>query len=183
MAAVRNTEIAIRMKGRTMNPIAMDEPVSSASAAFALAYSQGFPQTISFLVGKGVSYTLAEELAQVAWARGWEARRQLRLEGSVTAWINTIAYRRLCNHQRRLTRTVALTEHQDLRVLEPSLSLDAELLLSRCSPLDRALLRQRYVDGMNLREIAATHGLSEMAVRLRLHRCRHGLRNVVSAEA
>jgi RNA polymerase sigma factor (sigma-70 family) len=164
-----------------MSHSAIDDAFGSASAAFALAYSQGFPQTISFLIGKGVSFALAEEVAQVAWARGWEARHQLRLAGSVTAWINTIAFRRLCKHQRRQARSVALSEHQDPRELEPSLTLDAELLLSRCSPLDRMLLRQRYVDGMNLREIAATQGLSEMAVRLRLHRCRHGLRTIVSA--
>ena len=169
------------MNGLALSQSVIDEGTGSASAAFAQAYVQGFPQTIKFLVKKGVSFTLAEELAQVAWVRGWEARRQLKLRDCTIAWINTIAYRRFCNHQRRIRRMAELRELPDERLREPALALDAALLLGRCSPLERALLEQRYVEGIDLREIAAAHGLSEMAVRLRLHRCRHSLRKTILA--
>ena len=36
------------------------------------AYSKGYPRTIRFLLSTGVRSDLAEEIAQAAWARGWE---------------------------------------------------------------------------------------------------------------
>ncbi len=50
-----------------------------ASEAFAKEYVKGLRQTIRFLLSKGADIDLAEELAQAAWARGWEARKQLKL--------------------------------------------------------------------------------------------------------
>src|SRR5271170_2056642 len=72
------------------------------------AYQRGFKCTVRFLVSRGVLRDNANELAQAAWARGWEQLSQLRDETTVTAWINTIAlnsYRRLIERQNRTLPT------------------------------------------------------------------------------
>ena len=59
--------------------------------------------------------------------------------------------------------------------LEGDAGAEASLLLGKCSPVEQTLLVQRYVQGMELKEIAAGLGLSEITVRVRIHRCRRGL--------
>lgn len=147
--------------------------------AFGQAYLKGLHQTTKFLISKGAALDLAEEVAQGAWVRGWEARDQLHHPGRLLPWINTIAFHRLCSDHRRSVRYTELTEVADSRSPEPLAALDAKILMNRCSPFEKALLTQRYVDGMDLKAIAVTHGLSEIAVRLRIHRCQSGLRSLV----
>jgi len=161
------------------------EKESITPEAFAQAYLRGFRVTVRFLCSKGASVDAAEELAQTAWVRGWEARAQLQVEDRLLPWINSIAFRRFCNDQRRRGRYSQLTEVSDSR--RPSLteSLDAGILLNLCSPIEKKLLTQRYFEGLELKEIAATQGLTEIAVRVRIYRCQcwlrarvaHGARN------
>ena len=147
--------------------------------AFAQAYVKGLRQTTKFLISKGAALDLAEEVAQGAWVRGWEARDQLHLQDRLLPWVNTIAFHSLCTDHRRSVRYTTLTEVADSKSLEPVATLDAGILMNRCSPFEKALLTQRYVDGMDLKAIAVTHGLSEIAVRLRIHRCQSSLRSLV----
>ena len=144
--------------------------------AFAHAYMKGFRVTVRFLRSKGASIDAAEELAQTAWARGWEARAQLQIENRILPWINSIAYHRFCNDQRRLGRHSQLIEVSDSRRPTSVDSLDAGILLNLCSPIEKKLLTQRYIEGLEMKEIAATQGLTEIAVRVRIHRCQCSLR-------
>jgi RNA polymerase sigma factor (sigma-70 family) len=148
--------------------------------AFAKAYGTGFGLTIRFLRSKGASIDAAEELAQTAWVRGWEARSQLRAEGRIVPWINSIAYHRFCNEQRRLGRHAELIEVSDTRKPALAEKLDAGMLLGLCSPIDKILLTKRYLEGLEVRDIAANQGLSEVAVRVRIHRCQSSLRERVA---
>lgn len=154
--------------------------LAESNDVFSQAYSEGFPKTVKFLKLRGATPELAEEVAQGAWTRGWEARHQLKEAISIIPWVNSIAYHRFCTLQRRHGRSVDLTELRDDRVREPTARLDAELLLRRCSPLERILLQLRYVEGLGLKEIGATHGLTEMSVRMRIHRCQHALRSIAT---
>ena len=45
---------------------------------YALAYKDGYSKTVRFLASTGAPMELAEEVAQAAWARGWERLSQLR---------------------------------------------------------------------------------------------------------
>lgn len=146
------------------------------SECFAQAYSGGFRLTVRFLRSKGATEDEAEEVAQTAWTRGWEARSQLHEPELVVPWVNTIAYHRLCSGHRRAGRYVALTDWVGAEHTSESTRADAHTMLSRCSARDRALLIQRYYEGLDIREIAQRQGLSEVAVRVRIHRCQNGLR-------
>ncbi len=150
-----------------------------ASEAFAKEYVKGLRQTIRFLLSKGADIDLAEELAQAAWARGWEARKQLQLKDRLVPWINTIAFHGLCNDRRKFARQSQLPpDVVDPRSHVSANKLDAHLLLAYCSPLEMALLKDRYVEGQGLKEIAESKGLSEIVVRVRIHRCQRALRAI-----
>ncbi len=147
--------------------------------SFAEAYAKGMRQTVRFLQAKGASVDLAEELAQSAWARGWEAREQLNFEDRLLPWINTIAFHRLCNDRRQSARLSELpADLLDRRNHDTFTVLDVNLLLTHCSPLEQSLLTDRYVYGREMKEIAASKGLSEIAVRVRIHRCQRLLRTL-----
>ena len=150
---------------------------------FGEAYSQGLRRTISFLLSRGTGRDVAEEIAQYAWAQGWEYCGQLRCADSLQPWINSIAYNQLCNDKRRRLRYETGVDVSDVSTPEPVNTLDFGLILKRCSPLERLLLAQRYVEGMQMKEIAKLHGLSELAVRLRIHRCRRALRSFCQQQA
>lgn len=148
-----------------------------AADSFADAYATGFRLTVRFLLSKGASIDTAEELAQNAWARGWEAREQLRLEDRILPWINSIAYRRFCSDRRYAMRCSAFTDVIEAPASAPGAVLDAGIVLNLCSPSDRRILKQRYLEDMDIKEIAKASGLTETAVRVRIHRCRRSLRS------
>jgi DNA-directed RNA polymerase specialized sigma24 family protein len=79
----------------------------SEQESYAANYETGFRSTIRLLLSRGLLIEDAEELAQAAWVRGWEAMHQLRSSGRVIPWINTIALNSMYNQQRRRRRHVA----------------------------------------------------------------------------
>ncbi|MBL8178179.1 MAG: sigma-70 family RNA polymerase sigma factor [Bryobacterales bacterium] len=152
--------------------------------AFGIAYEKGFTATIGFLLYRGARREEAEELAQAAWARGWEARAQLKEESRVLAWVNSIAYRNLCNARRRGARIAELVEACAAAVSGAErirARVDCDKLLGKCEGLDRKLIVERYLEERDMPEIAARSGMTEVAVRVRLHRCRVGLKSLVDA--
>lgn len=149
---------------------------------FARAYSQGFRLTVGFLRSKGANPDTAEEVAQTAWARGWEALSTLRSGSKIVPWVNSIAYHRFCNDQRRAAQQRQLTDAAGSHDTDRNAVLDAGTVLKLCSPPERELLTMKYLEGMETREIAATQGLTEVAVRVRLHRCHASLRALLGFE-
>jgi RNA polymerase sigma factor (sigma-70 family) len=147
---------------------------------YASAYEKGFRATVRFIRCKGASAEEAEEVAQGAWARGWEAREQLKSEDCVIPWVNSIAYRRFCNDRRRSSRSVALKDVTDAAAAPKTEPVDAKNLLSKCSGVDRSLLEARYFGDLSMNEIGRRHGMSAGAVRVRIHRCQSNLRSITS---
>lgn len=85
----------------------------------------GFEGTMRFLVSRGVLRDNAKELAQAAWARGWEQLNQLRDESTVTSWVNMIAL----NSYRRAVERQNITLHS--RVSETTMIYLAAIDLAR----------------------------------------------------
>jgi DNA-directed RNA polymerase specialized sigma24 family protein len=151
---------------------------------FAEAYTRGFQSTVRFLMSRGASADEAEEVAQGAWVRGWEAKSQLQSECRVIPWINSIAFRNFCNEKRHARRYTELCETPDTR-FAPTCStakVDLQVLMSKCSELDRSLLIHRFV-GFTTRQIARLHNLSEIATRVRIHRTRKVMRECATEAA
>jgi RNA polymerase sigma factor (sigma-70 family) len=140
---------------------------------YAAAFENGYAATRRFLQARGLAPEEAEEIAQAAWARGWEYRGQLRDPGLVSFWVNSIA-RNLFRARFRGPQNASLdgvkTGYQmDLEDLE------LRRILERCSQRDRELL-ERSLAGYSAEEIAGREGITPTGIRVRLLRIRQHLR-------
>lgn len=144
---------------------------------FQTAYHEYFPRTHRFLLSRGVSPSTAEEVAQDAWARGWERRDALRNEEKVGAWVNTIALNLLRRKAQKDKRHVELNANIDNPTeIQTSERVDAEKMLGAVSDQDRDLLLMNTVEGRTSKEISVRTGLTPVAVRVRLCRAKARLR-------
>lgn len=150
-------------------------------AEYAEAFENGYGSTRRFLLSRGAGLEEADEIAQAAWARGWEYRNQLRDPSLVGYWVNSIAR----NLFRARFRTAATTS---LEGIDPSYQMGLEnqielnRMLERCSPRDRDLL-EKSLDGFSAEEIAVGEGISSTGIRVRLLRIRQSLRQQLAAAA
>ena len=144
---------------------------------YAEAFENGYGATRRFLLSRGAPLDEAEEIAQAAWARGWEYRNQLRDPGLVGYWVNSIA-RNLFRARFRAPVAAPLESAGASADLAYSMNLEAiELrrLLDRCSKRDRVLL-EKSLAGYSAEEIARTQGITSTGIRVRLLRVRQALR-------
>ncbi|MBI1353459.1 MAG: hypothetical protein GC160_03870 [Acidobacteria bacterium] len=151
------------------------------SETFAAAYGRGYSLTLRFLTSRGVSGTTAEELAQAAWARGWERRKQLHALDALQVWINRIALNLLLTEVRKQRRLEPLEDYVLPTVPAPNgAAPDASALLGRLSPGDQEVLVLQAVYGLTCEEIGKRCSLSPIGVRVRLHRLKKKLRERVN---
>ena len=138
------------------------------------AYEAGFERTVRFLVSRGAQRDSAQEIAQAAWVRGWEYLYQLREDSTVIAWVNTIA---LNAYRKILQRETLMEPLRNVPSLIPSDSdtIDLKRALNGCRPCERNLL-ERHMRGFSTKDIARDEGVSETAIRIRLHRARRAAR-------
>jgi RNA polymerase sigma factor (sigma-70 family) len=161
----------------TANPVFIPSEVLT-EQQYERAYSVGYPRTVRFLLSTGVRSDLAEEIAQAAWARGWECRAQLKSAAAVGVWVNTIAKNLVRVDYRRKKATEELNENS--AVIQPDYDAsEVGEILSFCSPVDRELLKQHYLEGWSSNEIAPRLGISPVSVRVRLLRIKQSLRTAM----
>ena len=141
---------------------------------YADAFETGYGATRRFLLSRGVPIDEADEIAQAAWARGWEYREQLRDPGLVGFWVNSIA-RNLFRARFRGPVPVSL-DGADVSYSIDLSTLELNRLLDRCSRRDRALL-EKSLAGYSAEEIARKEGITSTGIRVRLLRVRQTLRN------
>jgi RNA polymerase sigma-70 factor (ECF subfamily) len=124
----------------------------------------------------------ADDAAQDATLRAWRHRGRCRTPATPEPWIKTIA-------RREALRTLAgrsdlsIDEHDiaDTRQEMADLvdSLDVRRALSRLDSQDRRLLIGHYWQDLPNSELAMQLGLAEVTVRVRLHRLRRRLRDIL----
>ena len=149
--------------------------------AYAEAFLAGFGATRRFLISRGAPLDEAEEIAQAAWARGWEYREQLRDPGLVSYWVNSIA-RNLFRARFRGAVAVPLEQTHEPSYAFDTGTIDLHRLLDRCSHRDRVLF-ERTLEGYSAEEIARTAGISSTGIRVRLLRARQTLREKLATAA
>jgi len=140
---------------------------------YGTAFESGFGATRRFLRAQGAPVEEAEEVAQAAWARGWEYRTQLRDPRLLRFWVNSIA-RNLFHARFRKPIKVPLSEQTFLYTMDLA-SLELRQLFERCSGSDRNLLEQQ-LEGYSAEEIAQGAGISATGIRVRMLRIRRSLR-------
>jgi RNA polymerase sigma factor (sigma-70 family) len=140
---------------------------------YAQAFETGYVATRRFLLARGAPVEEAEEIAQAAWARGWEYRDQLRDASLVSYWVNSIA-RNLFRARFRAPIQTEIEENNAAYTLDVD-AIEILRLLDRCSKRDRALLEQS-LEGYSAEEIARSEGITPTGIRVRLLRIRTALR-------
>lgn len=144
------------------------------SSGYGQAYQAGFDRTIRFLISKGVGRDDAQEVAQAAWARGWECVNQLRQDDLVFTWVNTIAlniYRRALQSERFRQPLPELFSKLTVDIA----AIDVACVLQSCKPRERRLL-ELQMRGVTAKEIAQDNGVTETTVRIRMMRARRAVR-------
>ena len=140
---------------------------------FADAFERGYGLTRRFLLSRGAAVDEAEEIAQAAWARGWECREQLRDPMLVGFWVNSIA--RNLFRARFRAPSVGAIEDVDAAYSMNIEGLELTMMLDRCSQRDRELL-MKTLEGYSAEELAKGTGITSTGIRVRLLRIRQGLR-------
>ena len=145
------------------------------------SFERGFSLTVRFLTSKGICAETAEEAAQAAWVKGWERLDQLRNASKVVTWVNSIALNVYRNFQRG-RRSVELPELP----MPPAVNLaaiDVERVFRRCKVHETLALQRRYLEGLDIEEMARMEGRTEGAIRLRLLRARRSARAILAEAA
>ena len=142
---------------------------------FGSAYQCSFRSTVRFLMAKGLSADAAQETAQAAWARGWERLSQLRDSRTLVIWLNRVALNLYRSSLRGAPSFQELTRAEEGPELNIA-AIDAASILRKCKAGDRRMLRDFYLKGLQLAEIAQRNGCHENTARVRLYRARQAAR-------
>jgi DNA-directed RNA polymerase specialized sigma24 family protein len=142
---------------------------------YGLAYERGFSRTVRMLLSRGARVECAQEVAQAAWARGWERIKQLRSASGIYFWVDTIALNYYRRTMRSENRRLPLTEFPIPSCMNLA-SIDLERFLAWSRPSDRQLFED-YLQGYALDEIARKRGITYTALRIRLLRARRAVRS------
>ena len=146
---------------------------------------------VGLLASWGPSWSVAEELAQDAFAEAWVGRERFRGDprdrAAVGAWLRGIAWNLHRARERRedLRRAVPLeAEGPSAPSAEPD---ERRGLLAaafaRLTGPHQAVLRMVYLEETSPREVAALLGITAKAVEDRLYQARKALRVLAEREA
>ncbi|MCC6232677.1 MAG: sigma-70 family RNA polymerase sigma factor, partial [Verrucomicrobiales bacterium] len=134
--------------------------------------------------------TLAEEAAQEAFILGFRRLSLLGHADRFGAWITAIARRTAINlglrHRRELSKRQAWAEDAVESIAEPPLQgvdepdLDLPTALQALPPIHRECLALFYLERQSITAAAASLNISESALKVRLHRARHALRDLLA---
>ncbi|PZG16054.1 RNA polymerase subunit sigma [Micromonospora craterilacus] len=140
-------------------------------------YARHFPDVVRYglrrLDGMAAAEELAQEVFLVAWRRRWE------VPARTLPWLYGVARRLLANHWRaqravppsgELTETVGLDRHDGIVRL-----MDVRTALGRLSDDDQEILRLVGWEQLSLREAALVVGCGSATAKVRLHRARRRL--------
>lgn len=156
---------------------------------FARVVHEYSPRLIGLAMRIVGSREAAEDVVQDALVKAFQKFPQWRGEGRLSTWLYTIVYRQAISTVRG-RRGFALRElpsevaaPEDFEASEPDVTDEnidrMRLALETLPAVDRALVQLFYIDERSVRECAAVCGLSEANVKVRLHRTRTKLKELM----
>jgi len=180
----------------------VDVASSPDSVSIQTALAAERPRLVGFCAHLTGSWDAAEDLAQETLLEAWRARERLRDPDGLAPWLMAIA-RNVCLRWRRSKGREAIhliaggdysslleawgvedgdaaTTDEAATLERPKLSVTLDKALATLPPVTRAALVGSYVDETPQAELAARLGLSEGALRVRLHRGRLALRQALT---
>ena len=114
----------------------------------------------------------SQDAVQQTFIKAWQRRHTLREgENNIRAWLYRIAYRTALDMLRAVKRAANYPTPQPLEQ-DPCISDELRAALNALSPLDRALMLERVLDGMDYAALARIHGLPAPYLRTRYSRAK-----------
>ncbi|MBP5510835.1 MAG: RNA polymerase sigma factor [Kiritimatiellae bacterium] len=159
--------------------------------SFEELYNQIAPKLTNYLVGSGCSYANACDIVQETFLRVWKKRDTLKDDLSqVSGYIYTVARNIRIDRMRKESFETLQPEirDEDAGTVEPAVMRgDAEHLRKRIEeamaqlpPLVREAFSLFQISEMSVREISKLTGASESLVKVRVHRAKQKLRELLS---
>jgi RNA polymerase sigma-70 factor (ECF subfamily) len=133
------------------------------------------------------SPTDASDIAQEALIRAWKSLQNAKAPDHPGAWLRTIVRREAMRHRARNGVLTSLDEFGEVvdrtaskRLELLDLQVDVRRAVRSLTPQDRKLLALRYVDDLTQPAVALALGIPEGTAKVRLHRARGRLQQVLS---
>ncbi len=163
------------------------------AAAFGVLITT-YQEVIYRLAVRTAGYEAAEDLAQVAFLKAWEALPRFAGDAAFSTWLYRIALNSCYDYLRRSAKqrfeplddlALAVPDQQDVAAQVIATAEDAErraalvAALAKLPADERALLALRVGEGWSYEQIATTFAINSATVGTRLFRIRARLRQLV----
>jgi RNA polymerase sigma-70 factor, ECF subfamily len=165
------------------------------AAAFGRLVEAQQARVFGFLGRMGLDAATSEDIAQDTFLRVWRSARSFDpRRGAASTWVLTIARNLALTHLSRSSRRREIADDEaaaqtpcgapnPLEAFERKQQrarLDA--VLERLAPADRSILAASYVEDLELAAIARIEGCSPGAAKVRLHRARAKLKQMLEQD-
>jgi len=183
---------------RTPNLISVDDTqelikqiLQGDRQAFAGLVKRYQGSVFAFLWRMGLRRTVIEELAQEAFVRAWTNLGDFQPErAAFSTWLFAISRNLALNEISRAGHRLEIAADEDLDQAcveeTPATLLERKrdkarlhVALGELEPAQRCVLALSYLSELSLAEVAAIEGISVGAAKVRLHRARQALRQVL----
>lgn len=128
----------------------------------------------------------AQDAVQTTFIKAWLRRGALRGGGqdNERAWLYRIAYRTALDMLRAARRAEqrALAQPPEAPPPDPGIRAELREALDALPPLDRALVLERVLEGMDYAALAKVHRRPEAYLRTRYHRAKRRLADLLREE-
>lgn len=161
----------------------------AAESFFIALYDQFGDAIFRYCYFRVSSPELAEDLMQESFMKAWKYIAAGNHIDNPKAFLYKTAGNLVIDHYRRKKESSleALAEKgfdpsgdDEKTITNYAAGKEALLMLKRLERDHRDILILRYIDGLTIKEIAATYGLSENAVSVRVYRAIHKLKKLLS---
>ena len=155
-------------------------------------YNAIAPKLTSYLVGTGADYHAACDIVQETFLRLWKKRDELLDDpAQVSGYVYTIARHLWTDRLRKQSRETLQDEikDEDAGAVMPSASIATDIpylrrrlnaALAQLPPLVREAFSLFQISELSVREIARITGASENLVKVRVHRAKMKLRELLA---
>jgi RNA polymerase sigma-70 factor (ECF subfamily) len=152
--------------------------------AFLEAYEENMPRIFRHVVSRIGDRKAAEDLTSETFFRAWDYVRKGNEVGNMKAFCFKIANNLVVDHYHARRAFLPLEEAEEFTVTtrgtdNPELQAELSLLRSFLSDLPSeygAILAYRYIDDLDIREIATITGKSHTHVYVLIHRAKNALK-------
>ncbi len=133
----------------------------------------------------------SRDLLQQVWLDTFRTLAKLQSPGAFRVWLYRVAHDRAVNHLRRKRVDLNAREQLAVEAIETEDRNDLELLenaelvhfaLNKLSVIHREVMTLRFLEEMDVKDIARVMKCSEGTVKSRLHYARNAMRRIICEE-